>query len=133
VLGNLIDNALRHTPRSGHIEATVRISTPGLAEIIVADTGEGISPADLPHVFDRFYRSAIGEPEMPGSGLGLAISREIVRAHGGEIRASARIGGGTEFAFTLPLAPGVPASAGDAEGSPAPQAHGPADGLQPSS
>jgi signal transduction histidine kinase len=101
VLGNLIDNALRHTPRGGRIDTGVRTGRSGLAEFYVADNGEGIAEADLPHVFDRFYRSALGEPEMPGAGLGLAISREIVRAHGGTIAASRREGGGTEFSFTL--------------------------------
>ncbi len=104
VLGNLFDNAFRHTPRGGRIEAGVRAGPAGFAELYVADDGAGIAEADLPHVFDRFYRSALGEPEMPGAGLGLAISREIVRAHGGTIRAIAREGGGAEFAFTLPLA-----------------------------
>lgn len=106
VLGNLLDNAFRHTAAGGRIEAGVRAASPGFAEFYVADDGDGIAPEDLPHVFDRFYRSALGEPEMPGSGLGLAISREIVRAHGGGIRAVSRAQGGVEFAFTLPLAPG---------------------------
>ncbi len=106
VLSNLLDNALRHTPRDGHITLGARNAGTGFAEFYVTDDGAGIAAGDLPHVFDRFYRSALGEPEMPGSGLGLAISREIVRAHGGAIRATALSGGGTEFAFTLPVAPG---------------------------
>jgi signal transduction histidine kinase len=101
VLGNLIDNAFRHTPRGGRIEVGVRPAG-AFVEFYVADNGKGIDAADLPHVFERFYRSQLGEPDMPGQGLGLAISREIVRAHGGAIRASARAGGGVEFAFTLP-------------------------------
>lgn len=104
VLGNLIDNAFRHTPR-GRIEVGMREGDAGLVELYVADDGEGISEADLPHVFDRFYRSALGEPQMPGAGLGLAISREIVRAHGGAIRVVSLPGGGAEFAFTLQSAP----------------------------
>ena len=101
VLGNLIDNAFRHTPGGGRIEVGMRDGTAGFIELYVADNGEGIAQADLPHVFDRFYRSAFGEPHMPGAGLGLAISREIVRAHGGAIRAAALPAGGAEFAFTL--------------------------------
>ncbi len=100
VLGNLLDNAFRHTQRGGRVEIGTR-DAGEFVEIYVADDGEGIDPGDLPHVFDRFYRSQLGEPEMPSAGLGLAISREIVRAHGGAIRASARPGGGAEFAFTL--------------------------------
>ena len=130
VLGNLIDNALRHTPRGGRIDVSLGAPDAGYARITVADTGAGIPPEDLPNVFDRFYRSALGEPEMPGSGLGLAISREIVRAHGGEIRASARVGGGAEFSFTLPLAPAASPSAPDITEAPP---HGAPDGLQPSS
>lgn len=102
VLGNLLDNAFRHTSRGGRIELGARRAGEFI-ELYVADDGEGIDPADLPHVFDRFYRSGLGEPDTPGAGLGLAISREIVRAHGGTIRANVRREGGTEFAFTLPL------------------------------
>lgn len=123
VLGNLLDNAFRHTPAGGRIEAGARAAAGGFIELYVADTGAGIAEADIAHVFDRFYRSQLGEPEMPGSGLGLAISREIVRAHGGTIRAAARAGGGTEFAFTLPR----DASAPDAR----PQAPPPAQERRP--
>jgi two-component system sensor histidine kinase BaeS len=100
VLGNLLDNAFRHTPRGGHVELGARVSSDAV-ELYVADDGAGIAEADLPHVFDRFYRSQLGERDMPGAGIGLAISREIVRAHGGSIRAMARPGGGAEFACTL--------------------------------
>ncbi len=102
VLGNLIDNAFRHARRGGRIEVSARPAG-AFVELSVADDGAGIDAADLPHVFDRFYRSQLSEPDIPGQGLGLAISREIVRAHGGTIRASARERGGVEFAFMLPL------------------------------
>jgi signal transduction histidine kinase len=128
VLGNLIDNAFRHTPRGGRIDVGARVAS-AFVEFYGAENGAGIAEADLPHVFDRFYRSQLGEPDMPGQGLGLAISREIVRAHGGTIHATARAEGGVEFAFTLPRAltgaadrveaPPRPSSAGDA--APAPQ------------
>ncbi len=121
VLGNLLDNAFRHTARGGRIEAGAR-DAGAFIELYVADDGGGVSPEDLPHVFDRFYRSQLGEPEMPSAGLGLAISREIVRAHGGVIRAAARPGGGAEFAFTLPRANASPPShAHDSRPSPAPE------------
>lgn len=105
VLSNLMDNAFRHTPRGGRIELGMREAGAAFFELYVRDDGEGVTDADLPHVFDRFYRSSMGEPQLPGAGLGLAISREIVRAHGGTIRAVAAPGGGAEFAFTLPSAP----------------------------
>jgi len=130
VLGNLVDNALRHTPRGGHVTLGSRDAANGLCEIYVADDGEGITPEDLPYVFDRFYRRSVGEPEMPGAGLGLAISREIVRAHGGTIHVVSPPGGGTEFVFTLPFDSAQPAP----DGSPA-GAHRRYDspgGLQPS-
>jgi signal transduction histidine kinase len=101
VLGNLLDNAFRHSHTGSRIELGAR-EAGAFVELYVADDGEGIAPEDLPHVFDRFYRSQLGEPDMPGAGLGLAISREIVRAHGGAIRAVARPTGGVEFALTLP-------------------------------
>ena len=103
VLGNLIDNAFRHTPAGGRIEIGTRQPRGGFVEFFVIDSGSGIAPDELPHVFDRFYRSS-GETSGTGAGLGLAISREIVRAHGGEIRAESSAAAGTTFSFTLPLA-----------------------------
>ena len=73
------------------------------AVLRVADSGPGIESADLPMIFERFYRGrAAGKNQ--GSGLGLALCREIARLHGGEITASSRPGGGSEFVATLPLA-----------------------------
>ncbi len=97
---NLLDNALRHTRRGQRVTIGARASRGGFAELYVSDEGEGIPASDLPHVFDRFYRSK-DEASGTGVGLGLAISREIVRAHGGEIRAEPARGGGTTFVFTL--------------------------------
>jgi signal transduction histidine kinase len=109
VLGNLLDNAFRHTPGGGSVGLSARLSsgpagTAGSAwvELSVADSGEGIPPEELAHVFDRFYK---GDTAGRGTGLGLAISREIVRAHGGEIRAESSPGAGTRFVVTLPAAP----------------------------
>jgi len=98
VLGNLLDNALRYSPPGGTI--TVRVRSEG-GEILVAvrDQGPGVSPQDLPHVFERLYRgdeSRSGE----GTGLGLAIARELVQAHGGRIWVENE--GGAVFTFTLP-------------------------------
>jgi len=115
VLGNLIDNAFRHTPRGGRIVAGTRAAGAGFVEFYVSDNGAGIPAEELPHVFDRFYRSS-AEATGTGVGLGLTISREIVRAHGGEIRAESPAGGGTTFAFTLPVAKGAPPSVEAREG-----------------
>ncbi len=124
VLGNLIDNAFRHSPAGGAVHITASTNKDGLVEFTVRDEGSGIAADDLPHVFDRFYRSA-DETAGSGAGLGLAISREIVRAHGGEIRASSHGSDGSVFSFTVPvtqtlprprLAPTVPPRVGEANG-----------------
>ena len=101
VLGNLLDNAFQHTPAGGVVRMGARRTANGLVEIGVADSGEGIPAEELDHVFDRFYR---GNEAGRGAGLGLAISKQIVRAHGGEIWAESRPGAGTRFVFTMPAA-----------------------------
>jgi len=105
VLGNLLDNAFRHTPAGGSVRLGARpagTAGDGWVELSVADSGEGMSAEELAQVFDRFYK---GDAAGRGAGLGLAISREIVRAHGGEIRAESTPGAGTRFVVTLPVAP----------------------------
>lgn len=104
VMNNLLDNALRHTPQGGAVRVACRALQPGTLQVTVSDTGPGIPSADLPHLFERFYRGDNGGPQRKGHGLGLAISREIVRAHGGEIWATSEPGAGTTFVFTLPTA-----------------------------
>jgi signal transduction histidine kinase len=100
VLANLTANALHHTPRGGEIRITGSLEADGeRVQLLVSDSGAGISPQELPHIFDRFYKSA----DSPGSGLGLAIARNLVAAHGGEIRAESRLGAGTTVRITLPL------------------------------
>jgi signal transduction histidine kinase len=71
--------------------------------VCVVDTGVGISPDDLPHIFDRFWRAR--ETTAKGAGLGLSIARGIIDAHGGKIWAESKLGAGTTMTFTLPLAP----------------------------
>lgn len=100
ILENLVSNALRHSPHGGAISLTVSESATG-AEITVSDTGPGIPPDELPHVFER-YRKAT---DSSGSGLGLAIARRLVEAHGGLIAAQSAPGSGTRFTFTVPLRP----------------------------
>jgi signal transduction histidine kinase len=106
VLNNLLDNAFRHTPPGGVIRLSSRDLQPGVVQVTVTDTGGGIAAADVPHLFERFYRASDAADRRNGSrkgyGLGLAISREIVRAHGGEIWATSEVGRGTTFVFTLP-------------------------------
>jgi signal transduction histidine kinase len=100
VLVNLIANSLRHTSRGGSV--TVRGSQPPhrqQLELAVEDSGSGIAPENLPHVFDRFYKAR----GSTGSGLGLTIAKSLVEAHGGEIAAESTLGRGTTIRFTLPL------------------------------
>lgn len=104
VMNNLLDNAFRHTPSGGTVRITSRNFQPDTVQVTVSDTGRGISAEDLPHLFERFYRSSATNESKRGHGLGLAISREIVRAHGGEIWATSEPGKGTTFVFTLPAA-----------------------------
>ncbi|MCU0502564.1 MAG: ATP-binding protein [Anaerolineae bacterium] len=106
VLRNLISNALRHTPAGGRV--TVSVGRSGArVRLEVADTGTGISPEDLPHVFDRFYRGDKSRSRRGGgAGLGLAIARQLVIAHGGEIAAESVLDAGTTFRVMLPAAPG---------------------------
>jgi signal transduction histidine kinase len=103
VLNNLLSNAMRHTPARGRVSLWVRRAAQGV-EVTVSDTGEGIRPEDLPHVFERFYRgdAARTRNRGTGAGLGLAIARGIVHAHGGEIHVESQVGKGTQFTFRLP-------------------------------
>jgi two-component system sensor histidine kinase MprB len=87
-VGNLLENAAKWTPPDEPVEVAVRAG-----EVVVRDHGPGIAPADLPHVFDRFYRAAAARG-TPGSGLGLAIVKDVVEAHGGSVAAEPAPGGG---------------------------------------
>ncbi len=112
VLGNLMANAIRHTPAGGRIIISARetgsnvvhgIKGPSLV-VSVADSGEGISPEHLPHVFERFYRvEASRSRGEGGTGLGLAIVKQMVEAHGGKVWAESEIGKGSTFYVALPL------------------------------
>jgi len=104
VLINLLDNALTHSPPGGRVRVAA-LELEGALEVSVHDQGPGIDAADLPHVFERFYR---GDParnrSTGGVGLGLAIARKLVEAQGGAIRVESEPGRGTTVHFTLPLA-----------------------------
>lgn len=104
VLLILLDNALRHTPAGGTVALSARPAGRDV-RVAVADTGEGIPPEHLPHIFERFYRASSdrGE-ESGGSGLGLSIARGLVEAHHGHIGISSEPGKGTRVEMTLPAA-----------------------------
>jgi two-component system OmpR family sensor kinase/two-component system sensor histidine kinase BaeS len=112
VLGNLISNAIRHTPENGEIKVEVRrwkldSNNPRLTstiQVTVSDSGSGIPPDSLPHLFDRFYRVDKSRSRSHGgTGLGLAIAKQLVEAHGGKIWVESEEGKGTNVKFTLPI------------------------------
>jgi signal transduction histidine kinase len=105
VLDNLLSNALRHTPEGGRIRVFAREAGGGV-EFGVSDSGPGIPPEALPHVFDRFYRADSSRArDQGGSGLGLAIARSIVESHGGTIHAESKPGEGASFILWVPKQP----------------------------
>jgi signal transduction histidine kinase len=97
ILENLVANAIRYTPRAGHVSVAVSEGDGQLA-VVVSDTGAGIPADALGRIFDRFYKSA----ESRGAGLGLAIAKQLVEAHGGTISATSVVGEGTAVRFNLP-------------------------------
>ena len=104
VIYNVIDNAIKYTPRGGEVHCSVARSG-RMAVIRIADTGEGIPEEDLPHIFDRFYRvDKARSRETGGTGLGLSIVKQIVMSHGGTITPESTLGKGTTFTIQLPLA-----------------------------
>lgn len=103
--GNLLSNAIRHTPHGGTVTLSARV-TEGSVRIDVADTGAGIAPDELPHVFERFWRAEKSRSRQTGgSGLGLSIVRKLAEAHGGTVTAHSTPGAGAVFRLTLPLLP----------------------------
>jgi two-component system sensor histidine kinase BaeS len=102
VLGNLVSNAVRHTPADGTVTLSARRDGDDVV-LEVADTGSGIAPADLPHVFDRFWRAEKSRSRRTGgSGLGLPIVRHLVAAHGGTVGVSSEPDSGSVFSLRLP-------------------------------
>ncbi|MBK3573611.1 HAMP domain-containing histidine kinase [Streptomyces sp. MBT65] len=102
VVGNLVSNAVRHTPRGGSVTLRARQAA-GQVTIEVADTGTGIPAEDLPRVFDRFWRAEKSRNRRTGgSGLGLAIVRRLTEAHGGTVTVTSTVGAGTVFTVRLP-------------------------------
>ena len=129
VLHNLVANALRYTPAGGTITLSATLETKdegrktnddgnaspslvlGPASCVllqVSDTGQGIAAADLPHVFERFWRADRSRSrDQGGSGLGLAIAKQLVEAHGGQIGVESQVGAGSQFWFALPAAEAI--------------------------
>jgi signal transduction histidine kinase len=104
VLSNILSNALRYTPRGGVVKIALTESGSGEERnvtIFTQDSGPGIESADLPHIFERFYKSS----DSGGMGLGLSIAKYIVEAHGGKIWAESEVGQGTRISFTIPFTP----------------------------
>jgi signal transduction histidine kinase/ligand-binding sensor domain-containing protein/DNA-binding response OmpR family regulator len=121
VVGNLLANAFKFTRSGGTVQLTLE-AAPGAARISVRDDGPGISAADLPHIFDRFYRGneATGQ-HQPGTGIGLALARELVALHGGKLEVESEEGFGSTFTVSLllgrdHLAPGQVVDDGPLEG-----------------
>lgn len=103
IIRNLIDNAIRYTPEGGSVEISVQQTGPTI-EMAVADTGIGISPENLPRVFERFYRVDQARTRgNGGTGLGLSIVKHLVQSLGGEIGVTSELGKGSRFYFSLPL------------------------------
>ncbi|MFF1832702.1 sensor histidine kinase [Streptomyces sp. NPDC058231] len=130
-IGNLVSNAVRHTPPAGHITLRAYGSDSGDAVLIdVADTGSGISPEDLRHVFDRFWRAEKSRNRRTGgSGLGLAIVRKLAEAHGGGVSAVSTEGEGSVFTLRLPVEPGPRTAAELSRASGPPRAPGRGSGA----
>jgi signal transduction histidine kinase len=103
VVGNLVDNAITHTPSGGSVTLSVDASDQ-FATVTVADTGEGIPQEEWHALFQRFYRADPSRDRATGgTGLGLTIAKQLVEAHGGHIRVESQPGTGSRFIFTLPL------------------------------
>src|SRR5439155_12479316 len=107
VLGNLVSNSLRHTPAGGTVLLNAWVSAQDGRQFMcmsVSDTGSGIAPDDLPHIFDRFYRADPARTRASGgAGLGLAIAKRMIEAHHGIIWAESTPGEGTTISFSLPI------------------------------
>ena len=106
IFTNLADNALEHTPADGRIDIAARPYGEKAVEVLVQDTGKGISPEELSRIFERFYqvdKSRVRENGRQGSGLGLAIVRELILLHHGVIQAQSKVGQGSLFIVRLPV------------------------------
>jgi len=105
VISNLVTNAMYYTPRGGSVRIAIQPAGERWVTMTVTDTGLGIAPEDLPHLFERFYRGRSSDQTgTPGTGLGLSICKEIVDRHGGRIEVESTVGAGSTFTVWLPAA-----------------------------
>jgi two-component system phosphate regulon sensor histidine kinase PhoR len=103
VLENLLENAVKYTPKGSRVEVTARLDDRDV-EVAVADNGPGIPPEDIPHIFERFYRVDKGRSrEKGGTGLGLSIVKHIVHLHQGRVWVESALEKGTTFRFRVPV------------------------------
>jgi len=102
LVDNLLSNAIRYTPAGGRVAVEARCET-GRPILVVSDTGIGIPPEELPHVFDEFFRGERAKQAVQhGTGLGMAIAKRVVDMHGGRIEVQSQVGRGTTFRVSLP-------------------------------
>jgi signal transduction histidine kinase len=109
---NLLDNAIRHTPRGGSIRTRYAV-TGSTVDLQLLDSGDGIPLAEIPYLFEPFYQGELRDRNAPGAGLGLVLVKMIVTAHGGTVHVASLPGNGTAFTMTLPLKQGASQSEAD--------------------
>ena len=101
MIANILDNAIKFTPPDGRVDVSIHADGNRGVQIAIADTGIGISPEDLPQIFERFYRCDPSRSQA-GTGLGLSFARTVARAHGGDIFVKSTPDQGSTFTVTLP-------------------------------
>ena len=104
----MISNAIKFTPKTGRVSVASSLLNERLVQVVVSDSGCGIAPQELPKVFNEFSKVESAVPASQGAQLGLFITKSLVQLHGGKMWVESRLGGGTQFFFTLPIEPEPP-------------------------